>query len=278
MRLSTVCLLALATAATTFAQSPAAQTLAVAASTPHYDVVSIKPNKSDSGGMSWRNTGDSFSATNFTLSMLLVNAYNTREDLISGIPAWAKNTHFDVSAKIVDLDPEAIKNLTQAQKRVMLVEVLTDRFHLQIHPETRDLPVYDLVLAKDGAKFKVNLALPEKPEPGKPRPAGMGPGSMATSDGKFTAIAVPLSSLTYFLASQLQRNIIDRTGFTAHYDFLLKWTPDRNASAGPDSTQSADAAPPLFTALQEQLGLKLVPAKGPVQTFIVDHVEQPTEN
>ena len=242
----------------------------------HYDVVSIKPNTSDSGNMSWRTNPDSFSTTGMTLTVLIMSAYDTRDDLISGIPAWAQKDHFDLSAKITDADPEALKKLTPQQHQAMIAEILADRFHLKIHPEIKQLPVYDLVLAKDGSRLKPNAAVYEKNPAVKPK-EGMAPGGYFTSTGEFTGVAVPLSSFVGNLASNLQRNVIDKTGLTANYDIHLKWTPEGAAPAGPDSARP-DPAPPLFTALQEQLGLKLVPAKGPVQTWVVDHVDHPTEN
>ena len=107
--------------------------------------------------------------------------------------------------------------------------------------------------------------------------SGMGAGMAVFNPGDFTGVGVPVSYLVSSLASQLQRNIVDRTGLTGNYDIYLKWTPDGATPAGPDSAQT-DGAPPLFTALQEQLGLRLVPGKGPVQTYVIDHVEQPTGN
>lgn len=242
----------------------------------HYDAVSIKPNTTDSGNMSWRTNPDSFTATGMTLTVLIMSAFDTREDLISGLPAWAQKDHLDLSAKITDADPEALKKLSPQQHRVMIAEILADRFHLKIHPETKQLPVYELVVAKDGSKLKPNAAVYEKNPAVKPK-EGMAPGGYFTKSGEFTGTAIPLSSFVGNLASNLQRNVIDKTGLTANYDIHLKWTPDRAASAGPDSAQP-DPAPPLFTALQEQLGLKLIPAKGPVQTWVVDHVDHPTEN
>lgn len=247
---------------------------AQAASTPgfHYDVVSIKPNNDVNSPTRWRTTDDSFLANNMSLSMLLVAAYDTRPDLISGLPEWVKNAHYDLTAK-TDADPAALKRLTPAQRSAMLANVLTERFQLKIHPETKELPVYDLVVVKGGSKLKPNAAVMVADPAVLPKP-GMRPGMIMMGRGQFTGEAVALSSLINSLANELERNIIDKTGLTGNFDIHLKWTP---ANTPADAGQP-DPAPPLFTALEEQLGLKLIPAKGPVQTWVVDHIDHPTEN
>ena len=249
------------------------------ASQPVYDVVSIRENKSGANNVSIRGGGASFVATNITLITLLMNAYNIREDLISGLPGWANSTHFDVNAKVSDPDIAALKNLAREQRQAMMLTFLQDRFHLRAHIEVKTLPVYDLVLAKAGSKLKENTTLPSQtpgaPGPGKP-PANMKPGSMWISNSQMTAVGISTSNLASNLAFQVQRNVIDKTGLTGKYDFTLNWRPlelEGKADAGAD-----DSAPDLFTALQEQLGLKLEPSKGPVDTLVVDHVEMPTEN
>ena len=249
---------------------------APATPTPHYDVVSIKPNNDVNSPTRWRTTADSFLGNNMSLMMLLVTAYDTRPDLVSGLSGWAATAHFDITAK-TEADPAAMKNLPQSQRNAMLIQLLAERFQLKIHLETKQLPVYDLVVSKEGPKLRPNTAVVVM-EPGVLPKPGMRPGMILMNHGEFTAEAVPLSSLTHSLASELERNIIDKTGLTANYDIHLKYTPDRGASAGPDSGKSEDAAPPLFTALEQQLGLKLISAKGPVQTWVVDHIDHPTDN
>ncbi len=244
-----------------------------------YDAVAIKPNKSGSGSMSWRSSDDSFEGINFSLKQLIVNAYGIRDGLISGMPAWAEGAHFDIHAKIVDPDAEALTKLTPEQRQAMVASILTERFGLKVHKETKQLPVYELTVLKDGPKFKDSVAVEVDPKDDPAQRKGMGPGSMMTSDGQLKSVAIPLSSLVSMLASELSRTVIDKTGLAGKYDLNLKWTPDRVAAAGTDDGQQpADVAPSLFTALQEQLGLKLVSSRGPVETLVVDHVEQPSEN
>ena len=233
--------------------------------------------------MSVRNQDASFVATNINLTSLLMNAYGIRPELMSGLPGWANSTRFDVNAKVSDPDIDALKKLTPEQKRTQrqaqMLALLADRFHLQAHIETKTLPVYDLVIAKGGPKLKENTALPSQPTdapgPGKP-PANMKPGSMWISNSQMTAVGIPTSNLAANLAFRVERNVIDKTGLTGKYDFTLKWRPTELEGKADASTDND--APDLFAALQEQLGLKLEPSKGPVDTLVIDHVELPTEN
>ncbi|HZQ42084.1 MAG TPA: TIGR03435 family protein [Acidobacteriaceae bacterium] len=247
------------------------QTAAMTAPLPVFDVVSIRENKTGSYSSTVRWVGDAFTATNMTLSTLLLNAYNIREDLMSGLPSWADSTHFDVNAKVSDPDPNVLKNLSREQRRAMIVAFLSDRFHLRAHIETKTLPVYDLVIAKGGLRMKEYAAV-VSPGGGDGNPANKKPGSMTIRNYQITAFGIPTSNLAANLAFIVQRNVIDKTGLTGMYDINLKWRPD-DAPASDDNN-----APDLFTALQEQLGLKLEPSKGPVNILVIDHVEMPTAN
>ena len=264
-----------------FAQQPG-QTTAVT-TPPLFDVVSIHENKTGSNNVSIRNGDGSFVATNISLINLLMNAYHIRPELISGLPGWANSTHFDVNAKISDPDIAALKKRTSEQRRAesqaQTLALLTDRFHLQAHIETKTLPVYDLVIAKSGPRLKENTTLPSPDTPGT-GPRNLKPGSMmisnSGSNSEMTAVGVPISNFAQNLAFQVERNVIDKTGLTSKYDFSLKWTPMQ--LEGKTDGTADNNAPDIFTALQEELGLKLEPSKGPVDTLVVDHVEMPTEN
>lgn len=230
--------------------------------------------------MSIRYTDAGFVATNVQLTILLNNAYNIRPDLMSGLPGWANSTRFDITAKVSDPDVTALKNLTREQREAMLLALLTDRFKLKAHIETKTLPVYDLVIAKGGSKLKENTALADQSTPGT-GPHNMKPGTMVMSDTKLTGFATPTSALASTLAYQVGRNIIDKTGLTGRYDFTLNWSPENRAPVvgGNLADKGSDTdAPDLFTALQEQLGLRLESSKGPVDTLVIDHVEFPTAN
>lgn len=239
-----------------------------------YDVVSIKPNKSGSGRTSISVNNDSYSAENISMKQMLSNAYDVKEYLISGLTGWANSARFDVNAKIVGMDADALKKLTDKQRQAMLQQLLTDRFQLKVHTQTEVLPIYEMVVAKGGAK--ITAVEPAGPDPDADKSKefkGMGRGSMRVNNTVLTAHDVALESLANSLSVRLSRTVVDKTGLKGNFDLSLTWSPDDGSAAASDSS-----APSLFTALQEQLGLRLQPAKGPVSTLAVDHVELPTEN
>jgi uncharacterized protein (TIGR03435 family) len=265
-----------------FTVTPAQSRAQSAASpAPVFDVISVKQNKSDSGGMSMTGVSDSFRGTNLDISNLIMNSYHlTSADLIFGLPGWTRSAHFDVNAKVVNPDKQVIDKLTDDQRRAMILDILKERFHFQAHLETKILPVYDLVLAKGGPKFTGGKG------PNADTAAAMAKrgitasnGAMIVYDGEITGGGIPISSLVFSLTGAVGRTVIDKTGLTGNYDIELKWTPENGGQPSADNGQTdAQSGPSIFTALEEQLGLKLESAKGPVQTLVVDHVEMPTEN
>jgi uncharacterized protein (TIGR03435 family) len=252
---------------------------------PAFDVVSVKQDKSVSGMIRVMTKPDGYSATNISLKMLLQAAYGIREDLISGAPSWADSARFDIDAKVGGPDVDTLKKLTPEQRRSMLQPMLAERFKLVVHKETKQLPVYDLVVTKGGSKLKE--ATPgDTYANGIKGPDGVGRGGMMrVGRGQLAAQGVPISSMVNMLSQQLHQTVIDKTGLTGKYDLELNWTPDPGSEPmfiGPDSSQHDPApdssGPSIFTAVQEQLGLKLQSAKGPVETLVIDHVEMPSEN
>jgi uncharacterized protein (TIGR03435 family) len=241
--------------------SAAAQTVL-----PVYDVVTIKLNNTLSGSMRWDDDPGIIRATNITLKMLLENAFDVRQDLISGLPGWAQSVHYDLIAKASDADPVVLKALTRKQNRQMLQQLLKDRFNLRTHIEVKTLPVFDMELAGGGIRFKPFTPRDEQDTGGDMNMNGQNHNMTMTGRG------VAMSELAYALSSTVQRTVIDKTGLTGKYDLQLKWLRD-DAPAGGD-----DAAPTIYTALQEQLGLKLVSSKGPVDTLVIDSISLPTEN
>jgi uncharacterized protein (TIGR03435 family) len=228
--------------------------------------------------MRWTPDG-SFRGVNITLNSLFASAYDIKMDLISGAPGWVENAHFDVEAKVALEDAEAVKKLTQDQRRAMMRSLLEDRFHLKAHVETKTLPVYELVVAKGGSKL--TLAAPDPPPSpdAKPDDPPKMRGRMMIGPGSFEGTDIPIGNFVGNLGYIVNRTVIDKTGLTGKYDMKLKWIPDDQAmSAGPGSGANTDSGPSIFTALEEQLGLKLVSSKGPVATLVIDHVEMPTEN
>jgi len=232
-----------------------------------FDVISVKPNKTGSGSTSIDWDDSKFDATNVSLMALLLNAYDLKDAQVINLPKWGESVRFDIQAKVVDPDRKA-KSLTDDQNRAMVQPILADRFQLKFHHETKVLPVYELVVAKSGPKFKDSKITGDQKAAN-----GMGPGSMRTSNTTMMSTAVPVSTLVDMLSSRLQRIVVDKTGLAGKYDLDLTWTPDDGSTAAPDSN-----APSIFTALQEQLGLHLQPSKSPVETFVIDHVELPSEN
>ncbi len=256
----------------------AARAVALPAMT--YDVVSIKPNKSGSGSVRISIDRERFVGTNVSVKALIRYAYDLEtEDLISGLPGWAGSSNLDIEAKVSAEDVAALKKFSDAdstaERRLMMQALLGERFALKVHHEKKELPTYALVVLKSGLKIK-----PADPnnayENGLKAPGGTarGAGSVDANNTNVTVQAVPMSTLASFLAQNLRRPVEDKTGLTANYDFTLKWSPDEVAQ----NSENANTPPSIYTALQEQLGLKLESTKGPVDTIVVDHIDPPTEN
>ena len=242
---------------------------------PDFDVASVKENKSDSHMMRWRYTADGISTMNLSLANLIASAYNIKQYLISGGPSWVNSTGFDVDAKVDAADVETYKKLSPAQHRLMMQKLLAARFHLVVHIETKTLPVYDLVIAGGGSKLKASAPDPPPPADANPSDPPKPRGMVRMGAGWLELQEMPLTSFVEQLGYAVNRTVINKTGLTGKYDLSLKWTPDDQESA---ENGSDNQAPHLFTALQEQLGLKLEPSKGPVDTLVVDHVEMPSAN
>ena len=232
------------------------QASASAAKAPAYDVVTIKLNKSGENRTSVWIEGPTFTATNLPLKRLLESAYDIKADLISGLPDSMNSLCFDVTAKMLDPDPEALKKLRDKDKMKLLFPVLLERFHLRAHKETRTLPIYELQLAQGGSKLK--------------QVTGDGDGTVSMNGRQMVLKNMDAGRLAGFLSDVVQRKVVDKTGLKGSYDLDLTWTPE--------GAEQNDGPPVIFTAVQEQLGLKLVPAKGPVEVLVVDSIEMPTEN
>jgi uncharacterized protein (TIGR03435 family) len=265
----------------------APQVADAAAKAPEFDVVSIRPNK-DTAQMSGngtfrmrtvnRATPDGYSASNVDLKSLIANAYGVRPDQISGGPGWTDSDHFDVEAKVVPADGAALQPPTKEQRNLMLRSMLADRFKLAVHNETKEAPIYEMVIAKGGSKFQDAKPGDSNPN-GTKGPDGVArPGmTMSMGPGHLKGSAMQLAALTTWLSSQLGRPIVDKTGLTGKYDIDLHWTPDPGPGSV-DATSTDASGPSIFTAVQEQLGLKLVSTKGPIDTLVIDHAEQPSAN
>jgi uncharacterized protein (TIGR03435 family) len=227
-------------------------------SNPAFEVATIKPTGPSTDGRTHINypAGDRFSAANITILALMQWAYDMPERQIDG-PGWLASTRFDIQAK-ADADP--IKGLTSEQdrdlKHRMVQALLAERFHLVVHRETRTLPAYDLIVAKGGAKLQLTKSN------GK---------SIGTGHTHFNGEGLSMILIAEELSKISGRVVVDKTNLFDRYDFKLQWSPD-------DVPATDNSAPSLFTAIQEQLGLKLESAKEPVPVLVIDHVEPPTPN
>jgi uncharacterized protein (TIGR03435 family) len=227
--------------------------------------------------------------------MVLETALGVPDDHIVGAPPWATTGRYDIEAKVVPEDAIKLDKLKDADRRAMLIPLLAERFNLKYHHETRVRPTYALVVAKGGPRL--TKGEPEPPEGFKPvkEEPGTPPENehykIMTIPGRIEADSVPM----YILADQLTRlralgrTVVDKTGLTGNYNFTLRWTPDSlpfhmmsdpdGLSAATQSEDSADAAASsLFTSIQEQLGLKLVPEKQSVDVIVIDRIDPPSPN
>ena len=217
-------------------------------------MIVVKPNNSDDRP-SIDFDGGNFSATNFSVKMLVLFAYDLKDDQLFGVPKWANELRFDMKAKVLDVDPTMLQKLSNDQKRLIEQTILTERFGLTFHRETRVLSVFELVVDKGGPRFQ-----PSKFEAGQKGANGLSAGSLHTNnhDGNadMASTAVPISSLVNVLSRQMERVVVDVTGLTGRYDLNLTWSRDDGGTPATDQN-----SPSILTAIQEQLGLRLRPAE-----------------
>lgn len=244
-----------------------AQSATAADAPKSFDVASIKPSKTDDRRAAFQiMPGGRISLKNIPVRMLIQQAYNVRDFQVNGGPSWMSD-RFDIIAKA-----EGDADVSQEQLRTMMQALLADRFQLKLHHETKELPIYALVIGKNGIKMRESAG-----DPQQRRMIRMGRGSVNGQQMSMDMLAMQLSN-------QLGRTVIDKTGLKGGYDITLEWTPDQAVSvAGPgdgggENHPASDTGPSLFTALQEQLGLKLESQKGPVDILVIDRLERPSEN
>jgi uncharacterized protein (TIGR03435 family) len=240
-----------------------------------YDVVSI--HKADPKEMNTRigpGPQGGIRTENVSVMQLLTFAYDVRPHQIVGAPGWVNSERYDVSFTPDKPEPGIIPGTASFRKvqatfsrhRQRMQAVLRDRFGLILHTETREMPMYALVIAKGGHK----LSAPADP--------GKGP-SLQVTRGMMTGVGIYMELLTNGLAGLLNRHVKNETGLDGPYDFTMKWTPDSGAAVTDEPTSAdSDAGTSVFTSLTEQLGLKLEAKKGPVPVFVVEKVERPSEN
>src|SRR5580765_752855 len=282
----------------------AAQAPQPPADPPAFEVASVKPNNSGDGLIMVQNQPGLYIATNVTLRLLIANAYRLQDFQITGGPGWMASDHFDINAKVPDefraMGPPA-PGSGPGPLQLMIRALLTERFKLVIHNETKDAPIYALILARADGKLGPGLkkssvdcaalfaagrarggAMPPPPQPGERMQCGMriGPGNLMGGGALMPQFA---NTLGMFAG----RIVVDRTGLTGAFDIDLTWTPDQMPQRPPGAPADQPVqfngvaidpnGPSLFTAVQEQLGLKLDSQRGPVEMLVIDRAEKPVE-
>jgi uncharacterized protein (TIGR03435 family) len=240
---------------------------------PSFEVSTVKVNTSGSTGShtGWR--GTTFTAINVQLKTLMqYQAFGIPGPRIMGGPKWMDSTRFDIEAKMDSATVDRLKALPpeqgKQQMQSMFQQLLTDRFQLKTHWETRELPVYALVVAnpKNGPTL-------EKTKDPNHSGTSAGNGQLQANGATLADIA---QVMTQEASGELGRVVIDKTGIEGKYDIRLKWTPEM--SSAPESSAPPPTGPSIFTAVQEQLGLKLESTKGPVQVLVIDSAATPSAN
>jgi uncharacterized protein (TIGR03435 family) len=225
---------------------------------PSFAVATIKPHDPDVGGQGFNTTGDRVKIRNQSVASLLSFAYTIHPRQIVDAPDWVFHDRYDVEGTT---DTEGEPNLHQFQE--MIQKLLADRFQLKFHRDKRELSVYAIRVAKGGPKLK-----PAADPNGEPDQQGNSHGVEITQTYTNTSMPDFVLGMQFFL----DRPIVDQTGLTGHYDFTFRYTADETRTTDPN------APPGLFTAVQEQLGLKFEPAKAATDVFVLDHVERPSPN
>jgi uncharacterized protein (TIGR03435 family) len=227
-----------------------------------FEVASVKPSLPDAKPQIRRDPAGGFIAAGITLKMLIVLAYNIQDFQLVNLPAGLARERYDVIAR----SPAGAK---KQQTWEMLQALLAERFKLSVHREDREMTVYALVVSRKGLKLEESRQPPSEADD-----------SVKFGEGHISCIKVPMSDLALALSGVAKHRVIDRTGVSGKFDVKLDWSPD--LAAGPpqdvEAAKTPADGPSLFTAVEDQLGLKLVPEKGQVEVLIVDHLERPSAN
>jgi uncharacterized protein (TIGR03435 family) len=248
---------------------------------PAFEVASIKPNKSGNGLTKLMFAPDGLSASGVPIKALIGFAYNVKEFQMSGGPGWLDTERYDIEAKMDEATIASLRKMTPEQgieqRRLMVQSLLAERFKLKVSHSSKEMAVYALLVAKNGPKLTKTADDPSAPGGGQRK-------MMSMQAGELTANGIPMNALADRVAREVGRNVIDKTGLQGRYDFTLHWTPERapggsaDGGSGPAPPPPDASGPSIFTALQEQLGLKLESQKGPVETIIIESVERASEN
>jgi uncharacterized protein (TIGR03435 family) len=238
---------------------------------PSFDVATVKPSTPGSQGKGFGFRGGSFVTHNTDLNDLIAFAYGLHTKQIINAPDWFGTDLFEIEGK-----PDAEGRPSMKQMSIMVQKLLAERFKLTFHHETRDLNVYVISVASGGPKMAKSASAPTDPSAFFFR--GLGDLTVRNQTMKDFA--------TWMQNGVMDRPVVDQTGLTDRYDFQLKWTPDESQFAAfrsvgsvvPPPTDDPKAPPSLYTAITEQIGLKMGPAKAPDDVIVIDHVEKPSAN
>ncbi len=238
---------------------------------PSFDVATIKPSAPNPQGKGFGFRGGHFVTRNTDVNDLIAFAYGLHTKQIVGAPDWFGTTLFDIEGK-----PDVEGRPSSKQMEIMVQKLLTDRFKLTFHHDKREMAVYVISVASGGPKLTKSTSAATDPSAFFFR--ALGDLTVRNQDMKDFA--------TWMQNGVMDKPVVDQTGLTGRYDFQLKWTPDESQFAAfrsvgsvvPPPTDNPNAPPLLYTAIQEQLGLKMGPAKIPNDVIVIDHVEQPSAN
>lgn len=226
-----------------------------------FEVASIKPSRNNNADSNLDSApGGRLTATNITVRELIRLAFGVKDFQIERAPGWLESERYDIAAKSAILEKTSL-----AEEQSQVRELLADRFRLTTHRETKQTQVYLLVVSKDGPKLTAHND-------------GTGSGTRKAC-GHLAGKRLTLDTIATVLSRQFERDVLNRTDLPGKYDFQLDWAPDSGpCPLAADSEGSASALPSIFTAIQQQLGLKLESAKGPVEFLVIDRVERPSAN
>lgn len=232
-----------------------------------FEVASVKPTDPDARGGRISIPNGTFTATGITVRNFITLAYNIPSFQLAGGPSWIGDQRYDIVAKMAEGAANPASGPERyAQMGVALQALLAERFHLAIHRESKMIPGYVLVVAKNGFKLK------ETTDDGSP--------NFSSNRGKLTTHEISMELLARNLSGILNSPVVDMTGIKGVFDLTLEWTPDEVQSPPKPGKETAEPSfgPSIFTALQEQLGLKLETQKAPVEMIVIDRIEKPTAN
>ncbi len=250
-----------------------------------FEVISIKPSKPGDDMIRLWMSPDKFTTQGQTIKEVIKFAYDIKSDeQFSGGPSWIDSEKYDIEAKEDEATAGKLQKLPMEehanQIRLMVQAMLADRFKLRVSHETKEIPVYALVVAKGGPKMKEEPPATTPDAIAHPRMfiQFMGPGQLAGTNIGNGLLADALTR-----QPELGRLVVDETGLKGHYDWTLKWTPEQidpmfRGPAGAPAPPPDASGPSIFTALEEQLGLRLEARKGPVEVLVIDSIERPSPN